>query len=207
MTWIDLTHTLTPGTQYPGDPPIVIEPALTLEADGVAVSRLQLSTHSGTHVDAPCHTVAGGRTVDQIGLGELLGPARVIAVDAAASGRIEVGDLGELPERLPPIVLIATGWDRWFGTRGYREHPALTVESAELLWSRGMRVLGVDAFSPDPIDSPDFPVHALVLGRDGLIVENLRGLTALPAECEVGIHPLAVGPLDGAPVRAVARPF
>lgn len=204
MSWVDLTHTLTPGTEYPGDPPIAIEPALTLQADGVAVARLHLSTHSGTHVDAPCHTVSGGRTVADIAPDELIGPARVLPVDLPGGGEIGIADLGELPARLPAIVLIATGWDRRFGTARYREHPALAVEAAELLWERGMRVLGVDCFSPDPIDSEIFPVHALVLGRDGLIVENLRGLTELPVECEVGIHPLKVGPLDGAPVRALA---
>ncbi|GAA1003057.1 cyclase family protein [Nocardiopsis tropica] len=205
MSWVDLTHTLSPGTEYPGDPPIVVEPALTLDADGVAVTRLHLSTHSGTHVDAPCHTVDGGRTVADIGIEELLGLARVVRVDVPAGGVIGPEALGDLPPRLPAIVLIATGWDRWFGTPGYREHPALSAAAAEALWERGMRVLGVDTYSPDPIDSESFPVHALVLGRDGLIVENLRGLTDLPVECEVGIHPLRVGPFDGAPVRAVAR--
>ncbi|WP_019201718.1 cyclase family protein [Tsukamurella sp. 1534] len=205
MSWIDLTHPLTPGTEYPGDPPIAAEPALTLDDDGVAVTRLLLSTHSGTHVDAPCHTVAGGRTVADVPPEELIGPARVIPVDVAAGAAIRPSDLGALPARLPAIVLIATGWDRWFGTARYREHSALAPEAVGELWDRGMRVLGVDCYSPDAIDSATFPVHALVLGRDGLIVENLCGLTGLPAECEVGIHPLAVGPFDGAPVRALAR--
>lgn len=47
MSWIDLTHPLQPGTEYPGDPPIAIEPALTVAADGAAVTALHLSTHSG----------------------------------------------------------------------------------------------------------------------------------------------------------------
>jgi kynurenine formamidase len=204
MSWIDLTHTLCPGTEYPGDPPITIEPALTPATDGVAVTALHLSTHSGTHVDAPCHTVPGGRTMDDVSVDELIGTAAVLHVGGEAAGTIGVADLGDLPARLPSIVLIATGWDRWFGTERYRQHPALASEAAQALWERGMRVLGVDCYSPDPLDSEDFPVHATVLGRNGLIVENLRGLTALPAVCEVGIHPLKVGPFDGAPVRALA---
>ncbi len=204
MRWIDLTHTLRPGTEYPGDPPITIEPALTLAADGAAVAALHLSTHSGTHVDAPCHTVSGGRTMDEVSVDELIGTAAVVHVGGEEAGTIGVADLGDLPARLPSIVLVATGWDRWFGMERYRRHPALSPEAAEWLWERGMRVLGVDCYSPDPIDSEDFPVHRVVLGRDGLIVENLRGLTALPAECEVGIHPIKVGPFDGAPVRALA---
>lgn len=205
MTWVDLTHPLRPGTEYPGDPPIRSEPALTLATDGVVVTALHLSTHSGTHVDAPCHTVPGGRTMDEVSVDELIGPAAVLRVEAGDGATIGLADLIDLPARLPSIVLIVTGWDRWFGTDRYPRHPALAPAAAEALWDRGMRVLGVDSYSPDPVDSADFPVHEIVLGRDGLIIENLRGLTGLPGSCDVGVHPLRVGPLDGAPVRALAR--
>ena len=67
-------------------------------------------------------------------------------------------------------------------------------------------MLGVDTLSPDPTDAAgttDFPVHDVVLGGDGLIVENLTGLHALPSRVRIGFFPLRLG-VDGAPVRAVA---
>ena len=204
----DLSHPIRSGMQvYPGDPEVDLSAALELERDGAAVTALHLGSHSGTHVDAPAHTVAGGRTMDAVRLDELVGDALVIRVPGLADrATIGVDDLGELPEQVPGIVVIETGWARHFGGERALRHPAIGVEAARLLVDRGMRVLGVDTLSPDPTDAAgtsDFPVHEVVLGGDGLIVENLTGLDDLPARVRIGIFPLRLAG-DGAPARAVA---
>jgi kynurenine formamidase len=69
-----------------------------------------------------------------------------------------------------------------------------------------MHVLGVDTLSPDPTEAAGttaFPVHEVVLGGDGLIVENLTGLEGLPSRVRIGVFPLSLAN-DGAPARAVA---
>jgi kynurenine formamidase len=204
----DLSHPLQTGMQvYPGDPSVDLSPALELERDGAAVTSLHLGSHTGTHVDAPAHTVAGGRTMDLVALEELVGDALVIRVPGLAErATIGVDDLGDLPERVPPIVVVDTGWARHFGTERALRHPALGVDAARLLVERGMHVLGVDTLSPDPTDAAgttEFPVHAVVLGGDGLIVENLTGLDPLPPRVRIGVFPLRLAG-DGAPARAVA---
>jgi kynurenine formamidase len=204
----DLSHPLQTGMQvYPGDPSVDLSPALELERDGAAVTSLHLGSHTGTHVDAPAHTVAGGRTMDLVALEELVGDALVIRVPGLAErATIGVDDLGDLPERVPPIVVVDTGWARHFGTERALRHPALGVDAARLLVERGMHVLGVDTLSPDPTDAAgttEFPVHEVVLGGDGLIVENLTGLDPLPPRVRIGVFPLRLAG-DGAPARAVA---
>lgn len=204
----DLSHPIADSMMvYPGDPGVHLAPALELDRDGAAVTALHLGSHSGTHVDAPAHTVAGGRTMDRVALEELVGEALVIRVPGLADrATIGVDDLGELPERVPSIVVIDTGWAAHFGTERALRHPAVGVEAARLLVERGMRVLGVDTLSPDPTDAAgttEFPVHGVVLGGDGLIVENLTGLDALPSRVRIGIFPLRLA-VDGAPARAVA---
>ncbi|MCM3658801.1 cyclase family protein [Agromyces mediolanus] len=198
---------------YPGDPEVVIEPALHLDRDGVDVARLHLGSHTGTHLDAPSHTVAGGRTTGGIGLDELVGDALVVHLDGLVAGQryglpeLERALGGTLPERVPPIVILDTGWAERFDTDEALDHPALDPAAAAELVRRGLHVLAVDTLSPDPSSGESaaaaFPVHEVVLGDDRLIVENLCGLGGLPERVRVGFFPLRVD-LDGAPVRAVA---
>jgi hypothetical protein len=55
---IDISLPITPALPvWPGDPRPALEPVTTLESHGVQVSRLILSTHAGTHVDAPRHVI------------------------------------------------------------------------------------------------------------------------------------------------------
>lgn len=212
----DLSHPIVDGMPvYPGDPEVRIGAALTLGADGVDVAGIRMGSHTGTHVDAPSHTVAGGRTMADVALDELVGDAIVLRVPGLADGEVygmaRLEAQGALPARLPPIVLVDTGWARWFGDERRLRHPALDPDAARELLRRGMRVLGVDTLSPDPTDAgePDaaggaaFPVHEAVLGGDRLIVENVTGLDQVPDRVRVGFFPLRLAG-DGAPVRGVA---
>ena len=206
----ELSHRITSGMQvYPGDPGVEIGSALEVARDGVDVAQLHLGSHTGTHLDAPSHTVPGGRTTGRIGLDELVGESLVVHLDGLAPrqlyGLAELASAlaGGLPERVPPIVVVDTGWASRFGTDAALEHPALDPDAAAELLRRGMRVLAVDTLSPDPTGGDGFPVHDVVLGGDALIVENLTGLERLPERVRVGFFPLPID-ADGAPVRAVA---
>ncbi len=226
MPVVDLSLPVTAGMAvYPGDPEVRIAPALTVGADGVAVARLDLGTHTGTHLDAPAHSIAGARTVERIPLELLVGPARVLRVgpEPAAAGESITRDrlADAIPDRLPWIVCIATGWDAHFGTATALRHPSISLDLARLLWERGARVLGVDCFSPDPTaggvesggaepgeadaGADPMPVHRFWLGGDGVIVENLTRLTELPGLVEMSLLPLRLDGSDGSPIRAVAR--
>lgn len=208
---IDLSHPLTNRTTvYPGDPKIRIAPALTIDDDGAAFTALHLSSHSGTHLDAPAHIISGGRTSGQLKLSELTGEALIIHLPEPKPGQcITWEDLetavGPLPNRLPSIVVVNFQWERYFGTEKALDHPYLSGQAADELVARGMRVLGVDTLSPDPTSAdaaPSLAVHRAVLGADG-VVENLCNVDQLGGRARVGFFPLPVD-LDGAPVRAVA---
>lgn len=213
MRLIDLSQSLSNGMPvYPGDPAVGIRQALTIAADGVAVARLDLGSHAGTHLDAPAHVIPGGRTVDQIPLELLVGPAAILRVAEPRSKQCvdEAALQDRLPAELPTIVAVQTGWDRHYGKAGMLDHPYVAPELAELLWARGARVLCVDTLSPDPSagstagEGAGLPVHEYWLGRAGVVVENLRGLERVPDRAELSLLPLAISGGDGAPVRAIA---
>lgn len=208
---IDLSHPIRTGmTVYPGDPAVTLTDALTIGRDGVRVTEFNLGSHTGTHLDAPSHTILGGRTLEQISLEELFGDALVIRVpDAQPRQTLGELDLGLMElARVPKVVAIHTGWDRHFGTEKYLEHPFLTVSAAERLCELGMHLLVLDTLSPDRTpaegEEVDLAVHSVVLGSDRLIVENIRGLAEVPDRVRLGFFPLNLGAVDGAPVRAVA---
>ena len=211
-TFADLTHPLTTDMPvYPGDPEVLVDEALTIQTDGCSVRSLHLGSHSGTHVDAPAHVIAGGRTIDQVTPEELMGDAVVVQLpDLAPEQLIDEEMLGEAlrsgPENLPTILLLATGWDRFWGSDDYLRHPVLTEDAASFLVAGGVQVLGVDMASPDGSGSADSLVaHEVLLGADRLIIENLRGLADLPRHVEFTALPLSIAGGDGAPVRAVAK--
>lgn len=222
----DLSHRMHHGMQvFPGDPDVRIGPALTVPEDGVAVSHLDIGSHSGTHLDAPSHSIVGGRTVDKIPLDWLIGPAIIVRIEAEADQEISAEVLlSGLPQRLPARVALASGWCQYFGSETYLHHPFLNPATAQQLVARGMRVLTIDWLNPDPTLSMDpddiLPVHQVILGGDGVIVENLRGLVELhehvlgersggpsPAYSFIELFtvPLRIDGCDGSPVRAYAR--
>lgn len=118
-----------------------------------------------------------------------------------------------MPRRLPAIILLEMGWDQSFGQRAYLQHPVLTLEAAGWLWDRGVRVFASDTLNPDAILTEhgdlvrSLPVHGFVLGNDGIIVENLRNLSAVPSDRTVfaSVLPLSIAKADGSPIRAAVR--
>ena len=115
----DLSHELYSGMPiYPGDPEVTIGPALTIENDAVLVQHVSMGSHSGTHLDAPAHTVPGGRTLNQIGLSELQGEALILRPKVQAQQAITPTDLGlQQLTSVPQIVVIATGWSEHLRVR------------------------------------------------------------------------------------------
>ena len=212
---IDLSHPVTTGMRvFPGDPEVTIAPAASIATDGFEVHALHLGSHSGTHLDAPSHTVAGGLTVDRVPLERLVGRAVVLRAtglgdDEAVEPQHVAPGLARLRARDDTrIALLHTGWDAWFGDDRALRHPVVSVALADALLAAGVDVLGVDTLNPDAtVQRGAFalPVHDRLLGSSRFIIENLCGLERVPGdECGFAALPLRLAGVDGSPVRAVA---
>ena len=206
MRVVDLSHPLDERTPvYPGDPPVRLSPARLLEREGFRVQHVHLGSHSGTHVDAPSHVVEDGMGVDELPLHLLVGPA--VVVDLRDLGPREPVGWERLAAYARPgrMLVLHTGWDRFWGSVRYEDHPYLDAEAAWELVTAGVRTVGTDALSVDETGGEGFPAHEALLGAGGVVVENLTNLAALDhAEPVLSVLPLPLRGCDGSPVRAVA---
>jgi arylformamidase len=209
MIPIDLTHAISEDMPvYPGTEPPVIVAGTTVAEDGFFEKKITLYSHTGTHVDAPAHMLEDGKTLDAFPVDQFFGSAIVLNATESANGII---GLDSIEPRLQDIeavdfLLIRTGWDRHWGTEQYfADYPVLSIPAAEALAGSGLKGIGFDAISPDPVGSPDLPVHKVLMAAEMVIIENLTGLGQLPpGQFVFSCFPLAFEDADGSPVRAVA---
>ncbi|AAG19217.1 cyclase family protein [Halobacterium salinarum] len=208
----DLSHALGSGEPYPGDPPAAVTPHATMAADGYRVSAVACSTHSGTHIDAPSHLLADGRSLDAFDVSAFRFDAHV--VDCTGYGPEDAIPVDRVPALDDhDMVVFNTGTAADWGRPEYYEHPHLSVAAAERCADAGCAV-AVDAPSVDPTrtapagessDAAAYPAHRALLGAGALIVENVTNLDGLPERVPVQAYPLPVA-ADGAPARVIAAP-
>ncbi len=207
----DLSHPIVNQMPvYPGDP----GPAITTAPGTPApwrVSILHFGTHTGTHMDAPAHYFPSGKTIDQYPPERLVVRGVVVALpDLPDQARIgwdaRAPQVAGLPEG--GALILRTGWGQVWGTDRYWRSPSLTPEAAQGLADTGVRLIGLDVPSVDPLIQTPPLIHEILLGKDILLVENLAHLEQLePGRVyQFAFLPLLLSGLDGSPVRAVAWP-
>jgi arylformamidase len=201
MRIIDVTRPVFTGMPvWPGDPPCRCGWSARLPDDGVNAAELSFGAHTGTHVDGPLHVLEDGARIGDLPLDAFIGPAHVVDTGAAT----EIGKewlAAHLPGHCERLLLRTRAWrdPRVFPTRW----PSLTPEGARLLVSRGVRLVGTDAPSPDPVDAEDLPVHHILLAAGIPIIENLLLDSADRRAYELIALPLRLAEADASPVRAV----
>lgn len=204
----DLSHWLEPAMPvFPGDPAVDFE--VVEQQPPWRVTRLQLGSHSGTHIDAPLHYFGTGRPISDYPLERFILPAVVIPIETPVDNQpISASVLNPWQDRINSgiAVLFRTNWDSYFGTSRYEQHPYLSLELVAVLASCRVGLVGIDTLSVDStVQGTDY-AHRLLLGAEILIVENLRGLVWLVPGRLYGFAaiPLPLRGCDGAPVRAFA---
>lgn len=203
--WHDLTLPLKTHTPvFPGDPPIMCELVSDYPETNYRVTYWHLGSHSGTHVDAPSHSVPGGLTIDELSLDVLIGPARVVDLrHRAPNEEITVGDLDTA---LPCLrLLLCTGWDKHLGTPDYyAAMPGISLDAARFAKDNGVRLIGIDA--PNVHATRGLPIHDFLLTSGVVLLEGLVALEEFAGEeVLVVVAPLRLVGSDGAPARVFAR--
>jgi arylformamidase len=208
-TW-DVTVPLAPDTPpWPGDVPFGCGWSCRREAGAsVNLGVFTHSPHVGTHADAPLHVESGWPPSEALPPAVFVGPCRVVALPADHPVTVPLSVATLVPllgAGAVTRVLLRTGHtvahgvfpDAW---------PVLTVEAAEWLVARGMRLWGSDAPSADHRSSQTLPVHHALFAGGAYVLENLALDGVPPGAYELLAAPLLVHGADAAPVRALLRP-
>jgi arylformamidase len=204
----NLVHAKMP--YYPaGSPPEIVQVS-SLEKGGFNVHRVTMSTHQGTHIDAPGHVSNEGATVDELDLNLLMGEGVVLDLSFKEIGSgITADDLEKFSEAVRPedIVVLYTGCcdhieESWINAN----YTHLEKSGAEWLVKKGAKSVGIDFFSIDKYGDSENPAHHTLLGNGIPLIEeiscevkNILGkriyLICLPIRMKDG---------DGAPARVIA---
>ena len=208
MTPIDLTHTFElPMPVSPGDAVPEFLATASIKADGVVDTQVTTGLHVGTHIDAPGHMIEGGKLLSDYPVERFVG--RGVLVDARRAAHMTAELLREVDLQSGDMVLVLTGWSKWFGSSlraersnlmrsprpdesGTRDDktekdyfanfPVPEESFAERLVEAGVSMVGFDTPSPDEVEQdPEnlFPLHHILLGGDVLIAENVNHLDQL----------------------------
>lgn len=202
----DISLTIGPDLPvWPGDPPVQLsQPSHLDRGDEYTLTRLDISAHTGTHLDAPAHFIPRGATVEALDLAVLIGPCRV--VETATAGHVTAAALEALA--IPPgtvRVLLKTANSRLWAESGAAFRPdfvAVAADGAQWLVDHGVKLVGVDYLSVAPFDD-SVATHRLLLGAGVIVVEGLNLSAVAPGEYQLICLPLKIAGSDGAPARAV----
>ena len=211
MPIYDVSVALSSDTPtYPGDPHIEISQFFSLaNGDPANVSLLHFGAHSGTHVDAPVHFVAGGTRVDSLALDTLIGRAQVVEVPAemdTIDAEFVKRNCGGGATR---FLFKTRNSGFWNDTRAaFRsDYTSLDAAAAGELVKLGVKLIGIDYLSIEKFGSDNFETHHTLLAQGIVIIEGLDLRKVSVGTYELICLPLRIagGSGDGAPARVVLR--
>ena len=207
MTWMDVSVPLRSGmVHWPGDPAVSIElVAAMARCDNADVTAIDMGAHTGTHMDAPSHFVAGGASLDDLDPDVVLGPARVIAISdpvAVTAAELERHDI----QRGERLLFRTSNSERCWSTDDFVEDFVYVSEdAAALLAAREVRLVGIDYLSVGGFHVDGAAIHRRLLGAGVWIIEGLDLRSVAPGRYELICLPLRLAGAEGGPARVMLR--
>ena len=197
---VDLTHRLSPLLPvYPSYRPIQIRRRFSVPQDGYGANEVTFDEHTGTHIDAPSHFVAGGVSADRLPVDRLVAPLVVIDIGGRAARDpdtlVSPDDFLQWEKRygrIPAGSLVAmhAGWDARVDSaerflnrdaKGTMHAPGFGAQAVRfLIEERDISGIGVDTLSLDAGAAPAFVAHLAVLGVGKYGVEMMANLGLVP---------------------------
>ena len=211
LKFIDLTLPVSEKIPtFPGSPQPIFIQWENIKDDGYNLELLFLSSHTGTHLDAPYHFLEKGKKIHEISLKRLIINAILIKIRKRRDQAITKTDIQKFEKKHGKIpnestIVFWTGWQKMIKNDSYFvNNPGLSVTAAKYLISKKTNLVGIDSPSIDLGKEKRFLIHHLFAKNDVLIVENLANLDKIKSwKFQLAVLPMKLKNATGAPVRAV----
>ena len=211
LKFIDLTLPVSEKIPtFPGSPQPIFIQWENIKDDGYNLELLFLSSHTGTHLDAPYHFLEKGKKIHEISLKRLIINAILIKIRKRRDQAITKTDIQKFEKKHGKIpnestIVFWTGWQKMIKNDSYFvNNPGLSVTAAKYLISKKTNLVGIDSPSIDLGKEKRFLAHHLFAKNDVLIVENLANLDKIKSwKFQLAVLPMKLENATGAPVRAV----
>ena len=209
--WIDISYPLSENMLYwPQDPvpPDVKSINHATEEDTITMSQMTINTHHGTHIDSPRHFFPNGRSIDEMPLDAVMGPARVIEIKDTEL--IKPEELVTHHIRSGERILFKTVNSSYYKLGKFVEDFVhLSIEAAYFLKDKKVSVVGIDYLAIGSFrDRPSLlKVHRILLGNGIWIIEALDLSEIKTGRYEIICLPIKIKQGDAGQVRAILRPL
>jgi arylformamidase len=207
IRWIDISVALKKGmVHWPGDPSPRIERQSSLEdGEDYNVSLVSMGLHTGTHIDAPYHVIRKGRTIDQMPIEAMVGPARVIEISNPES--VKLDELKRHRIRAGERILLKTqnSGRCWKTTHFVEDFVYISQDAARYLSARQVQTVGIDYLSVGGFKKDGIETHRILLQAGIWLIEGLDLSAVSPGRYQLVCLPLKVFRGEAAPARAILR--
>lgn len=205
MKIIDISWPISSSiTAYKDRSVVAIEEIKNFNRDGARETNIYLSSHTGTHVDAPSHFIQEGKTIDEISLERLVGNCIVLDM-TVCSERITRECLMQHDAQITEgsiILLRTTNSDIAPNDKFNPQFVYLEQSGAHYLVEKKVKAVGIDYLGIEH-SQPGHPTHETLLNGDVVIIEGLRLGHVLSGDYYFVCLPLNMIGLEAAPARAI----
>lgn len=207
---IDLSQSINSDIKlYPGSPNVYFLKWSKYSIDGYDSEAIFLSTHTGTHMDAPSHFIEGAESIDDIDVNRfVMKNVHLLKIFKSSNQLITAEDIinSNIDIKANDSIVFSTGWEHNYNSDNYiSSNPGLSPQAATYLSNKKINAVAIDSPSIDSGIESEFPVHQILLKNNIIIIENICNLAQIDKKnFNLIAIPLKLRGASGSPVRALA---
>lgn len=207
---IDLSQSINSDIKlYPGSPNVYFLKWSKYTIDGYDSEAIFLSTHTGTHMDAPSHFIEGAESIDDIDVNRfVMKNVHLLKIFKSSNQLITAEDIinSNIDIKENDSIVFSTGWEHNYNSDNYiSSNPGLSSQAATYLSNKKINAVAIDSPSIDSGIESEFPVHQILLKNNIIIIENICNLAQIDKKIfRLIAIPLKLRGASGSPVRALA---